>query len=115
MTGNIPIFYKNTSSWYQMSEASFPITVDLAHKLIIEQFPEFADLAVKSVEKQGHDNRTYRLGSDLLIRMPTEESYALNPGDFVFIEPGEIFFWEGNMTLHIACTPAFRIEQHVLV
>ncbi len=30
-----------------------------------------------SVEKQGHDNRTYRLGNDMLIRMPTAESYAL--------------------------------------
>lgn len=53
------------------------ITTDLAIKLIAEQFPEFASLPIKSVEKQGHDNRTYRLGNDLLIRMPTEESYAL--------------------------------------
>lgn len=44
-----------------------------------------------------------------------EEQYALNPGDIVFIEPGETFFWEGNMTLHVTCTPAFHIEQHVLV
>ena len=41
--------------------------------------------------------------------------YALNPGDVVLIEPGEPFFWKGNMTLHIACTPAFTIEQHVIV
>lgn len=41
--------------------------------------------------------------------------YTLNPGDIVLIEPGEQFFWEGNMTLHIACTPAFTIEQHVMV
>ncbi len=41
--------------------------------------------------------------------------YALNPGDIVLIEAGEPFFWEGNMTLHIACTPAFNIEQHVMV
>lgn len=60
-----------------MSDESFPITAELAHKLIIEQFPEFADLPVVSVEKQGHDNRTWRLGNHLLIRMPTEESYAL--------------------------------------
>jgi mannose-6-phosphate isomerase-like protein (cupin superfamily) len=40
--------------------------------------------------------------------------YPLNPGDVVMIEAGESFFWEGNMTLHIACTPAFNIEQHVM-
>ena len=55
----------------------FPITPELARKLIAEQFPEFSHLAIKSVEKQGHDNRTYRLGNDILIRMPTAESYAL--------------------------------------
>jgi mannose-6-phosphate isomerase-like protein (cupin superfamily) len=39
--------------------------------------------------------------------------YALNPGDIVLIEAGEQFFWKGNMILHIACTPAFNIQQHV--
>ncbi len=52
-------------------------TIELARKLILSQFPEYADLAITSVEKQGHDNRTYRLGDELLIRMPTAEFYAL--------------------------------------
>jgi aminoglycoside phosphotransferase (APT) family kinase protein len=55
----------------------FNITPDLARKLITEQFSEYAHLPITSVEKQGHDNRTYRLGPDMLIRMPTAESYAL--------------------------------------
>lgn len=53
------------------------INIDLARKLIAEQFPEYNHLLIKSVEKQGHDNRTYRLGNELLIRMPTDKSYAL--------------------------------------
>lgn len=53
------------------------ITSHLAHKLIATQFPEYAHMPIRSVEKQGHDNRTYRLGNELLIRMPTAESYAL--------------------------------------
>ena len=53
------------------------LTPHLASILITEQFPEYADLPIVSVEKQGHDNRTYRLGNDLLIRMPTAEAYAL--------------------------------------
>jgi len=52
-------------------------TLDLARKLIAEQFPEFSDLPITDVEKQGHDNRTYRLGDLMLIRMPTAEDYAL--------------------------------------
>ena len=53
------------------------MTPKLAHKLILSQFPEYAHLPITSVEKQGHDNRTYRLGDRMLIRMPTAESYAL--------------------------------------
>ena len=53
------------------------ITVDLARKLIVDQFPEYVHLNISEVEKQGHDNRTFRLGEDMLIRMPTAESYAL--------------------------------------
>lgn len=52
------------------------ITEELARKLITTQFPEYAHLPIIDVEKQGHDNRTYRLGKDMLIRMPTAESYA---------------------------------------
>jgi len=52
-------------------------TLDLARKLIAEQFTEYASLIIVDVEKQGHDNRTYRLGRNMLIRMPTAKTYAL--------------------------------------
>lgn len=60
-----------------MNEKSIIIKPDLARKLIAEQFPEYAPLPVTDVEKQGHDNRTYRLGDHMLIRMPTAADYAL--------------------------------------
>ncbi len=53
------------------------ITTALASQLIATQFPEYADLPIISVGIQGHDNRTYRLGNDLLIRIPTAAPYAL--------------------------------------
>ena len=53
------------------------ITEELVKKLIAQQFPVFGNLAIRSVKMQGHDNRTFRLGSDMLIRMPTAEAYAL--------------------------------------
>lgn len=53
------------------------ITEILASKLIAAQFPEYADLPVTAVEQQGHDHRSFRLGNDLLIRMPIAASYAL--------------------------------------
>lgn len=60
-----------------MNDKSIMPTLDLARKLIAEQFPEFSDLPITDVEKQGHDNRTYRLGDHMLIRMPTAADYAL--------------------------------------
>jgi len=59
-----------------MTTESTP-SLDLAHKLIEDQFPEYYNLPITDVEKQGHDNRTYRLGEHMLIRMPTAAHYAL--------------------------------------
>ncbi|MFK8040670.1 MAG: aminoglycoside phosphotransferase family protein [Rickettsiaceae bacterium] len=53
------------------------ISIELAKKLIATQFPEYRGLTVTGVEEQGHDNRTYCIGNDMLIRIPTAESYAL--------------------------------------
>jgi len=60
-----------------MNDKSIIPTLDLARKLIAEQFPEYVSLSIVDVEKQGHDNRTYRLGDHMLIRMPTAADYAL--------------------------------------
>ena len=53
------------------------ITQALAGQLISSQFPEFGHLPIQPVKIQGHDNRTFRLGTDMLVRMPTAEPYAL--------------------------------------
>ena len=53
------------------------INVDLVKKLIADQFPEYVHLTITSVEKQGHDNRTFRLGNDMLIRIPSAKYYSL--------------------------------------
>lgn len=60
-----------------MNNQQFIPTLELARKLIVEQFPEYSHLPVTNVERQGHDNRTFRIGKCMLIRMPTAESYAL--------------------------------------
>ena len=53
------------------------ITASLVKKLLTEQFPEYKDLPITPLEMQGHDNHTFRIGSTMLIRMPTKEVYAL--------------------------------------
>lgn len=55
----------------------FP-TIDaaLVRRLISEQFAEWADLAVVQVIPGGWDNRTFRLGPSLSVRLPSAEGYA---------------------------------------
>src|SRR5262249_15754221 len=43
------------------------------------------------------------------------QEVQLNPGDQVLIEAGEKYFWNGQLTLFISCSPAWYPEQHVLV
>lgn len=52
------------------------ITEDLVKKLIEEQFPQYAHLPIKVVPLQGWDNRTFRLGEEMLVRLPSAESYV---------------------------------------
>ena len=55
---------------------SSEITIDLAINLIKKQFPNYFTLPIMPVDKQGHDNRTFRLGDKMLIRMPSAVGYA---------------------------------------
>ena len=52
------------------------INASLAGRLVTAQFPQWADLPIKPVEFDGWDNRTFRLGEDMSVRLPSAESYA---------------------------------------
>lgn len=51
------------------------IDAELVRTLIREQFPAWSDLPVEFVP-QGWDHRTFRLGSDLSVRLPSAEGYV---------------------------------------
>ena len=52
------------------------IDADLARHLVASQFPEYAHLPITQVLPGGIDNRTFRLGEELAIRMPSARGYA---------------------------------------
>ena len=52
------------------------IDVSLARRLIASQFPHWSDLPIRAVEFDGWDNRTFRLGSELTVRLPSGDWYA---------------------------------------
>ncbi|MEU8268368.1 aminoglycoside phosphotransferase family protein [Sphaerisporangium sp. NPDC049002] len=64
-----------------MIESQFPdgragIDASLVRRLVAEQFPQWSDLPVAPVEADGWDNRTYRLGEEMTVRLPTAAGYA---------------------------------------
>ena len=48
----------------------------LVESLVQKQLPQYSNLPITSVKQQGHDNRTFHLGNDMLIRMPSGQDYA---------------------------------------
>ena len=53
------------------------VGVAVAERLVAAQFPQWAGLEVRAVDAQGWDNCTFRLGDEMLVRLPTAEEYAL--------------------------------------
>lgn len=53
-----------------------PIDAALAAALIALQFPHWADLPVRAIVPGGWDNRSFRLGDDLVIRLPSAERHV---------------------------------------
>ncbi|HAT7004805.1 TPA: phosphotransferase [Legionella pneumophila] len=55
----------------------FIIDEKLVCRLITSQFPHYSNLPVKPVAVGGWDNRTFHLGKDMLVRLPSAEQYEL--------------------------------------
>lgn len=52
------------------------ITPSLVQELIRFQFPEWAALPITPVVPGGWDNRTFRLGEEMVVRLPSAAEYA---------------------------------------
>ncbi|SRR6266542_3626093 len=52
------------------------INIALVRRLITTQFPQWAHLGISSVEPNGWDNRTFRLGQEMSVRLPSAERYS---------------------------------------
>jgi aminoglycoside phosphotransferase (APT) family kinase protein len=56
-----------------MHADELPIEIPLVRRLLEEQFPEWAALPLGRVASTGTDNALYRLGDDLVVRLPRIE------------------------------------------
>ncbi|WP_217182769.1 aminoglycoside phosphotransferase family protein [Streptomyces sp. AC495_CC817] len=59
-----------------MTAASDEITSSLVRSLVSEQFPQWSELPIRPVEVQGWDNRTFRLGDRMTVRLPSADGYV---------------------------------------
>ncbi len=53
------------------------IDVSLVRRLIASQFPQWKELSIDPVATSEWDNRTFHLGKDILIRLPSAADYEL--------------------------------------
>lgn len=60
----------------QRDASPVPIDAALVRRLVAAQFPQWADLPVEPVLPGGWDNRTFRLGEDLSVRVPSAAGYV---------------------------------------
>ncbi|RXZ72904.1 aminoglycoside phosphotransferase family protein [Agromyces albus] len=58
-------------------DAAATIDVELVTALVADQFPQWSQLPISQVLPGGWDNRTFRLGDELSVRLPSSEGYVL--------------------------------------
>ena len=52
------------------------IDVALVTRLVARQFPQWAHLSIAPVSNSGWDNRTFHLGTEMSVRLPSSQPYA---------------------------------------
>lgn len=50
--------------------------MDLVERLVASQFPQWAGLPVTTVDLDGWDNSTFRLGESMSVRLPSADAYG---------------------------------------
>ncbi len=59
------------------SAESISIDAALVRRLVDAQFPQWSDLPIRPVRFDGWDNRTFHLGEQMTVRLPSAATYAL--------------------------------------
>lgn len=65
-----------TARWGWSFRISPAIDADLVHRLVAAQFPRWKDLPVRPVASGGWDNRTFHLGDEMTVRLPSAAAYS---------------------------------------
>lgn len=63
----------------QLHENEFDIDTELVQGLLIAQMPDLAELSLRRLDSWGTVNAVYRLGENLLVRLPRAPEYVRGP------------------------------------
>lgn len=107
------IIHKNQTKIFKNSEVCTAIEYPMDDKdingAVIELSGRYPDKG-RTVNLKCKEMAYIIKGSGRLVA--EGEEIKLNERDLVLIEAGEKFFWEGNMTIFMPCTPAWYPEQY---
>lgn len=84
-------------------------TIDFALATIAGRYPSIK----QAVNNECKEVVYIKEGSGKIVVNGNE--HLLNAGDVILIEPGEKFYWEGNLKIAMVCTPPWKKEQHKIV
>jgi len=60
----------------ERTPAMLKLDAALVRRLLRSQFPRWADRPIRPVRPMGWDNRSFRLGDDMVVRLPSASFYA---------------------------------------
>lgn len=92
------------------------VSPSIVRRLVEAQFPQWADLPIEPVASCGWDNRTFHLGENMIVRMPSARAYAAQvekehrwlpilsqylsvpiPAPLALGQPGEAYPWNWSI------------------
>lgn len=85
-----------------MEHIGMEISKDLVQQLIDTQFPEWSKLEIDAVAQGGHDNRTFHLGEEMTVRLPSGPEYVPQ----IEKEAKWLPFLQKELSLPISCPVA---------
>jgi quercetin dioxygenase-like cupin family protein len=101
--------FKNGAACVVWEYPLYDADINLAVVNITGRYPEEGRVANQTCKEVA-----YVVEGKIKLNLEGEELF-LQKGDAVLIEPGERFYWEGDATLVMPCTPPWTPEQYTKV
>lgn len=110
------IIHKNETNEFKNSDTciatEYPIgdkDINVSFVEVLGRYPEKGRVTNKKCKEMA-----YIIDGKGKIVVEGQE-IELNEKDLILLEPGEKYYWEGNMRMLVPCAPAWYAEQHKMV